>query len=848
MTARKLLKELSQLGDLSKDFSYPYVKLRLSDSAFEGLTDIEREARVAEKLGLSIEEIRRTAHNNLFLFEFLAPNEHQPGRTSRSTHWLAGLTEVTTVAKEASIRAIHFYGYKGGQARSTILAALSVALAKDGWKVLVIDADLEAPSLDTIFSTTSRTLSSTLLGLSQGREPLNPVAAYSPSSGTGGVDLLNCWPRTESYDIDSAALALRAALEPTILEQSFAQISQYALANSYNAVLVDHRTGLSPSVLPCMSALPGPVVATVRLDEQWQPAAKFIELLMKTFPREPGLFAVWKPDSEDERSFAQRTFRQREHLLEILVDAYESSFEEGSEELATTDLEDHIVTWPYDEAFRSNRLPEPESLAIPAREALTRIRSLLGLGGERILPSSVGPSKPQTSHPSGAQDEGDFITTGALRELLKANNPYTYILGRKGTGKTRLARELATRKIGEPLLVPADAPDQLGLISTSAEIRDAATRLTSTPDQLWLSLFTAAVQLPNTNRSELMAMFERETRETRSVAEHVKIWAQSSKPRSFLLDSFETAFTSKQMVPLLSALFPILSMIESDSRSAEQINFRLFLRQDLVQQASIQNVEQQLFGKKLELSWDYQSILNFTLSRIAITPWFAQHFPALIGKIQEVWGSILTGDLQILRCEELLLLAFPTTVRRNNLRMTTFFKTYFADTATERAPINSPAGTDTSRYYPRVFQEFIRTIPDDLRDRTGQTVKAVDTEGKIHQERIFKAHEKAADSYLQDLKQELVYVIDLAADESENRQLIDRLLKAFEGRTTPFSLDEMVEDLSSQTEIAPKEVRAALERLKEVGMFEVRPDYPGQWRVGRLFKSSLRLKYKRSSA
>ena len=44
--------------------------------------------------------------------------------------------------------------------------------------------------------------------------------------------------------------------------------------------------------------------------------------------------------------------------------------------------------------------------------------------------------------------------------------------------------------------------------------------------------------------------------------------------------------------------------------------------------------------------------------------------------------------------------------------------------------------------------------------------------------------------------------------------------------------------------IDAKEIRNAIERMKNVGMFEDRPDYSGQLRVGRLFKSSLRMKYK----
>jgi hypothetical protein len=77
----------------------------------------------------------------------------------------------------------------------------------------------------------------------------------------------------------------------------------------------------------------------------------------------------------------------------------------------------------------------------------------------------------------------------------------------------------------------------------------------------------------------------------------------------------------------------------------------------------------------------------------------------------------------------------------------------------------------------------------------------------------------------------------------ENQQRLETLLAAFDGLTTPFDIEERVKELAHRTGIEAIAVRRALERMKTVGMFESRPDYPGEWRVGRLFKSSLRMKY-----
>ena len=86
-------------------------------------------------------------------------------------------------------------------------------------------------------------------------------------------------------------------------------------------------------------------------------------------------------------------------------------------------------------------------------------------------------------------------------------------------------------------------------------------------------------------------------------------------------------------------------------------------------------------------------------------------------------------------------------------------------------------------------------------------------------------------------------MIDLSPDLGENQTKINTILNSFEGRKTPFQISVRVRELSEATSVGEEDIRGALEKMKDVGMFEVRPDYPGEWRAGRLFKSSLRMKY-----
>ena len=53
--------------------------------------------------------------------------------------------------KEKTPPILSFYSFKGGVGRTTALASLAIQLARNGKKVAIIDLDLEAPGLSTIF-------------------------------------------------------------------------------------------------------------------------------------------------------------------------------------------------------------------------------------------------------------------------------------------------------------------------------------------------------------------------------------------------------------------------------------------------------------------------------------------------------------------------------------------------------------------------------------------------------------------------------------------------------------------------------------------------------------------------
>lgn len=857
MNATQFLKAAKKVGKVKTVFRFPYVHIICISSSFADLDQDEREISFCKSIKTNVAELRKVLRNSLLSLRLLTSDEfirEYPNGKDRGHHWLSALIEqeLEVVDSEETdsiedspvgIKVIHFYGYKGGQARSTLLGLLSTALAEDGWKVLVVDSDIEAPSLDILYARTSRTLSGTLLGVIQSTSEIVPERVRTPAEGGGYVDLLACRPKSAEFDIDASAFALRCALEPMIIEDAARRIARFATEKTYDALLIDHRSGLSPVTLPWMSTLPGSTVVCVRLDEQWRPAEQFIKSVLRTNPANPGVFVSWKPDDESLDSYRQRNNMQIDSLLDILAETiYEAAetsddFQEEAE-ISSVELEDHWIVWSYDSAFRQNRLPEKNQLSGLSIESISKLRSILDVS------SKTTRNRPLLS-PSGASDEGDLIQTEALRELSVPNNSISYVLGRKGTGKTRLLRELAKAGIGEPLLVDSNSQDSRGLKSPSPELSRAAELYKDAPEKLWWHLLSAAIDAPETSTEVLTSLFSCEMEQPTTDDPILQILQKlEGKPRrTFLIDGIETAFDARFIFAYAESLFRFIQTVESDSRLSRYIHIKVFLRSDLAGRG-YQNIEQQLYGKSLYLSWDTQKIFNFVLSRISRIEWYRVNFKTLVRDIENNRSEILTGSLSVEYCERLLMMAFPDKFRRNNLATKTFLKTYFADSASDRPEISSG---DKLRYYPRVFDKFLQVIADPKPTDVGSFQGAQMKDGKISQNLIFIAHEAAAREYLGQLQSELNYLISLSNNFSENQTKIKSLLDAFEGLKTPFKLDECVSELASKVNIEPIDIRTSIERMKNVGMFEDRPNYPGQLRVGRLFKSSLRMNYVRRS-
>ncbi len=754
-------------------------------------------------------------------------------------HWTGSLANasVTSPNHEPSTRFVHFYGYKGGQARSSVLAVLAQSLATDGYRILVVDADLEAPSLHTIFGAPAVPPASTLLGCALHQLDPAPQPVVFPSRGNGRVDLLACRPMEDIYDLDAANFALHAALDPSMVKDVLDLISQ---RSSWDVVLVDHRTGLAPSVLPLVAGFPGPIVTCLRLDEQSTQASAYFSALFRQHPSSPGLIISFSLNPKENRaSFVANNRPKIETMLQPLAEALSA---DNSDLTAPEDIIDFCVPWFHDYAFLESPLPKANDISKANLESLQDMRNLLDLPlpssnvfaqqQTTVAPPIVGP---EDLSGSGNRDMGTLIQNDALRRLLPPETPYTYILGRKGTGKTRLLRALAEKGLGEPLLVADDYPHDRGIKSSAPLIEELTKFFSTDPHHFWWSLLDASLESTETLQQQTNleeTLNRKKSGSVFSTHDVTKRILDLPEKKVFLIDGVETAFTSSHIHGFVGGLFRFLAAVQSDLRLSQKVAIRLFIRTDLVYGAR-ENIEQQLEHRSLLLAWNTQTILNFVLARIAVLPWFRENFTTAVGVINSNYADLTQGAVSEEVCGGILRDIFPNKVRRHNILIHTFLTTWFSD-----------GQGDKASYYPRVYDLFLRFIADGGNSATGMGQIQLEN-GKVAQDIIAKAHVEACKNYLRQVRDELKYLIELDPDIGNNASKIDNLLGQFNGKSTPFPLEETLGELAGSTGLDKEDIRRALQQMKRVGIFEEHPRSPRQWRAGRLFKSSLGMLYNR---
>jgi hypothetical protein len=847
-TLSQLLQALRKAApSLQIKYRYPVLYAIIIDDSLENVPEEERAGSFLRNHNLSEQEIEELVAASGLNLIFCTSSERLENYSfldeqGAISHWAGVMADPSLVnpGNTSPVRFIHFYGYKGGQGRSSVLGMLARSLSDDGYRVLVVDADIEAPSLHLLFSTPSLPANATLLGCSLRQLAPSPQAVVFPRSGLGRVDLIASRPPETDYDLDAANFALHTSLDPSIILKPVADI--VSNATGYDVVLVDHRTGLNSTVLPLVATYPGPVVACMRLDEQSDQAGAFFTALFRQYPDNPGLIVSFSLNPKDTKTtaFEPERLPRIEHALQPLADAFINT---NVEELPTPEtLLDRWLTWFHDPAFFTKSLPDFDRIRPDNQEQIHKMRLLLDLPAVKTLPTSHEHSIPEGIHESvlsgnGNTDSGTLIQNEALRKLLPPTTPFTYILGRKGTGKTRLLRALVEQSLGEALFVAEDFPHKNGIASSDPLVTDLATTFKDDPGRFWWAILDAS--LASTARDAQQAAVNLIV-DTVNAANYSAFRISDVKDRIlripfrrvFLIDGVETAFQAPQTRAFVEGLFRFIASLQNDAEIREKITVRVFLRTDLAAGAR-ENVEQQMEHRVLHLAWNTQSILNFVLSRIAARPWFRDQFPEAIKSIDEDAAQITQGALGEESCISILKLIFPPRVRRLNVLIHTFLTTYFSDGQGEKAS-----------FYPRVYDSFLRFIAEAGTSLGGPSINQIEND-LVAQDLIAEAHSFACRDYLDQVKAELNFLIEFATARDENAEKITVLLNSFSGRTTPFVFETMLTEMATATRLPETDLRRAFQQMKKVGIFEDRPGYAEQWRAGRLFKSSLGMLYNR---
>lgn len=799
--------EFGMAGHVKRRSLHPFLRLEVRASEFEGLDADERESFFAKRLNINEDDLRRLAAHFFVRWDLLAPGEASPFPEQLNTGWLELLDRQFKPQRKpksiaASPRFVHFYGYKGGQGRSTILASLARSLAFDGWRVLSVDFDAEAPSLDLIFGGTTTDVNSTLLGLRSGRS-VRPLSVVRTPQG-GEVALLPFRPESEAFDLEAGSLATEFQNYPPAIGSLCNAVA--LLASQFDLVLIDHRTGLGPIVPTVLETLSGPVVVFSKLDGQSRNARSVVSGLWRLAAAGgwPGLLVSLAPPDEGQEDFRLRTRAEAEELLQRLAEAQEPS--NGSEPLDAQELVDSWMVWPFEaSAAKSARI---EMSVKPASTSNEReLRRRLGLEGKRTPPLAK----------SGAKDEGSLIVTQALRKLQSRDSSVTLVVGRKGTGKTRLVRALAEDNVGEPLLVPTDFPSELGGIPAGAfALKPLVERYRQQPELFWYVLLASALSAESTTSDQLLERATEIGSEAGSVfAALNKAVAMAPTKRVFLIDALESAFEHRDTFLFVRGLFRALEAIDATPALTSRVQLRLFVRKDLVERG-IQNREQIEAGRRIDLAWDVQTIFNFALSRIRGISEFRNAFPAVASRIDDLMPQITEGQLETEACEDIMLQMFPYKLSYKNMATKTFLRTYFSD----------DSEGETS-FYPRVYMIFLQDL--------GKNLSIVD--GRIDGGSVVTAHQNACSQFLSEVSQELALAADVETP------VLEKIFSQLDGQTTPFDVDWLAKEISLPTGIDPKTVREIFSTMKQLGIFEDYPKRPNQWRPGRLFKTALRMRF-----
>ncbi|GAB2445588.1 hypothetical protein GCM10027187_08800 [Streptosporangium sandarakinum] len=383
-----------------------------------------------------------------------------------------------------NVRITAMHSFKGGVGRTLHGVALADAVARRGDRVLLVDADLEAPGITWMFNAHGRRVDFgyedflSLLHSSEDGRPDDAVrlgAAYLPNQMIGNVVVMPT--RRSLRDIAPPRLQPTDLLTPDrslyYLTESLAELADRLGAR---AVLIDLRAGSSELSAPVLlDPRVQRIFVTTISDQSLYGTVRTIQELGRRAPTR----------ADDPASVAVITqFRQEGHrelaasAATLLRDAISGTLEPAPSEGEDRTVDRDVMLEPVFSVFQDRLLALPASweavVELVRRQQLAETLTPLVEGltpPEEPAPAEGAPRADafSASAPPGdlalrrvalsefagrlayaeTADDADFLPTESLRNMLVSHRtepPLCVVTGAKGSGKTFTQLQMCFRK------------------------------------------------------------------------------------------------------------------------------------------------------------------------------------------------------------------------------------------------------------------------------------------------------------------------------------------------------------------------------------------------------------------
>jgi MinD-like ATPase involved in chromosome partitioning or flagellar assembly len=561
---------------------------------------------------------------------------------------------------------VAFYSFKGGVGRTTALAYTAHILASQGYRIVAMDFDLEAPGLTSIFAENSSNYEdgekgnkAGLMELlfktyeNEGKIDIFPYLKPISTPGKGEIFCLSAGKLDKAYVHQLFALDFQSFYRKHL--NPLHQIIEY-LKKSINPhfILIDARTGLSEINAPLLLDLND--VSIIFFYPHPQTKSGFDMLTQVILSRKnmrgftPELRFVISPIPPSDKGGLfnkglEWVHKVVDHISKIKKD--KNSFSFTSEDVT------HGIRYQERIAF-SEKLLYSESDILTNYRPLAEWLTKYIPKNEELVVQKVDPNKENvlskiTFETGIAEDQANlnqfFVKTD---DFSKGKQPdIVLVLGRKGTGKTALFRMLSENPSNgyKPIIIQAPKSRKSFMLGVDGfrELEKHIKKYQLGWDVLWscycllviyrvtkikdqsvfskaalnLTIHTTSLEMVNSfkrliNQQNIAMLSKDQIRHLNNKFSNGPLW--------LFFDGLDTEFGSREddlrrRKEAIAGLFSLWYELQD----LKYIRWKIFLRQDIWEAITFQN-KSHLYGKSLTLKWEKNDFYKTVLKQALTSP------------------------------------------------------------------------------------------------------------------------------------------------------------------------------------------------------------------------------------